>query len=160
LRILRCHLQLPLHGAVPPPRRQIVVPGAATARSESETNLGMVRPTPGSLPPAEAVHPSALVRCASMTAGYPAEEPIAGKPHGGIGGGEGQQWLSYPTLVRNCALRDASDGVRGSRMIGRTRRSRTQRSKQAYLPVLANRRSMSACQSLLDFNAMGTAGPE
>jgi len=33
-----------------------------------------------------------------MTAGYPSEEPIAGKPHDGICGGESQQWLSYPTL--------------------------------------------------------------
>ena len=32
-----------------------------------------------------------------MTAGYPSEEPIAGKPHDGICGGESQQWLSYPT---------------------------------------------------------------
>jgi hypothetical protein len=37
-----------------------------------------------------------------MTAGYPSEEPIAGKPHDGICGGEGQQWLSYPTSVQNC----------------------------------------------------------
>jgi hypothetical protein len=40
-----------------------------------------------------------------MTAGYPSEEPIAGKPHDGICGGESQQWLSYPTFVRNCTLR-------------------------------------------------------
>jgi hypothetical protein len=32
-----------------------------------------------------------------MTAGDPSEEPIAGKPHDGICGGESQQWLSYPT---------------------------------------------------------------
>ena len=32
-----------------------------------------------------------------MTAGYPSEEPIAGKPHDGICGGESQQWLSYLT---------------------------------------------------------------
>jgi len=37
-----------------------------------------------------------------MTTGYPSEEPIAGKPHDGICGGESQQWLSYPTSVRNC----------------------------------------------------------
>jgi|HubBroStandDraft_5_1064220.scaffolds.fasta_scaffold30020_2 hypothetical protein len=36
-----------------------------------------------------------------MTAGYPSEEPIAGKPHDGICGGESQQWLSYPTFVQN-----------------------------------------------------------
>jgi hypothetical protein len=39
-----------------------------------------------------------------MTAGYPPEEPIAGKPHDGICGGESQQWLSYPTFVQNCTL--------------------------------------------------------
>src|SRR6202041_4001300 len=61
------------------------------------TNLGMVRGTPDCLPPAKAGHPPTLVRCASMTAGYPSEEPIAGKPHDGICGGESQQWLSYPT---------------------------------------------------------------
>ena len=33
------------------------------------------------------------------------EEPTAVTPHGGICGGESQQWLSYPTkpLVRFCA---------------------------------------------------------
>ena len=39
-------------------------------------------------------HPSTLVRCASMTAGNPSEEPIAGKPHDGICGGESRRWLS------------------------------------------------------------------
>jgi hypothetical protein len=39
-----------------------------------------------------------------MTAGYPSEEPIAGKPHDGICGGESQQWLSYPTFVQNRTL--------------------------------------------------------
>jgi hypothetical protein len=39
-----------------------------------------------------------------MTAGDPPEEPIAGKPHDGICGGESQQWLSYPTFVRNCTV--------------------------------------------------------
>jgi hypothetical protein len=34
-----------------------------------------------------------------MTAGDPSEEPIAGKPHDGICGGESQQWLSYPTIA-------------------------------------------------------------
>jgi hypothetical protein len=34
-----------------------------------------------------------------MIAGYPSEEPIAGKPHDGICGGESQQWLSYPTCA-------------------------------------------------------------
>ena len=32
-----------------------------------------------------------------MTAGYPSEEPIAGKPHDGVCGGKSQQWLDYPT---------------------------------------------------------------
>jgi hypothetical protein len=33
------------------------------------------------------------------------EEPTAVTPHGGICGGESQQWLSYPTMphVRFCA---------------------------------------------------------
>jgi hypothetical protein len=39
-----------------------------------------------------------------MTAGYPSEEPIAGKPHDGICGGESQQRLSYPTSVQNRKL--------------------------------------------------------
>jgi hypothetical protein len=39
-----------------------------------------------------------------MTAGNPSEEPIAGKPHDGICGGESQQWLSYPTFVQNRTL--------------------------------------------------------
>jgi hypothetical protein len=43
-----------------------------------------------------------------MIAGYPSEEPIAGKPHDGICGGESQQWLSYPTFVQNCTLSQAS----------------------------------------------------
>src|SRR6202789_4171488 len=98
LRILRRHLQLSLHGAIPPPRCQIVVQGAAATKSEGETNLGMVRSAPGGLPPAKADCPPTLVRWTSMTAGYPSEEPIAGKPHDGICGGESQQWLSYPTL--------------------------------------------------------------
>ena len=46
-----------------------------------------------------------------MTAGYPSEEPIAGKPHDGICGGESQQWLSYPTFVQNLTLRGDSEGV-------------------------------------------------
>src|ERR1700759_3734291 len=57
----------------------------------------MVRTTPDGLPLTEADYPSTLVWCTSMTAGYPSEEPIAGKPHDGICGGESQQWLSYPT---------------------------------------------------------------
>jgi RNA-directed DNA polymerase len=104
LRILRRHLQLSLHGAIPPPRCQIVVHGAAATKSEGETNLGMVRPAPGGLPPAKADCPPTLVRWTSMTAGYPSEEPIAGKPHDGICGGESQQWLSYPTFVQNRTL--------------------------------------------------------
>jgi hypothetical protein len=39
-----------------------------------------------------------------MTAGYPSEEPIAGKPHDGICGGESQQWPSYPTFAENRPL--------------------------------------------------------
>src|SRR6202789_3775931 len=104
LRILRRHLQLSLHGAIPPPRCQIVVQGAAATKSEGETNLGMVRSAPGGLPPAKADCPPTLVRWTSMTAGYPSEEPIAGKPHDGICGGESQQWLSYPTFVQNRPL--------------------------------------------------------
>ena len=40
-----------------------------------------------------------------MTAGDPSEEPIAGKPHDGICGGESQQWLSYPTKCFECPAR-------------------------------------------------------
>ena len=50
-----------------------------------------------------------------MTAGYPSEEPIAGKPHDGICGGESQQWPSYPTFVRNRTLSQKVNKISGFR---------------------------------------------
>src|ERR1700689_218007 len=84
---------------------RVVAPCAAAAESEGETHLGVVRTAFGGLSPTEAGYPPTLVRCASIIAGYQSEEPIAGKPHDGICGGESQQWLSYPTFVQKSTLR-------------------------------------------------------
>src|SRR5271170_1188987 len=96
LSVLRRDLQLSITARVQGLRRQVLAQGARQTQPKGLHDLDDLPPTPDRLPPPGTGDPPGM---AAMTdpPRVPSEEPTAVTPHGGICGGESQQWLSYPT---------------------------------------------------------------
>src|SRR5271163_3978813 len=91
-------------------RCQVLAQGARQKHPKGPHELGYLPPAPDCLPPPRTSDPPGM---ATMIAPprVLSEEPTAATPHGGICGGESQQWLSYPTAL-HARRRHAAVGAR------------------------------------------------
>src|SRR4029077_12991551 len=77
-------------------RRQVLAQGARQTQPKGPHELDDLPPTPDRLSPPETGDPPGMAALIDPPRVL-SEEPTAVTPHGGIRGGESQQWLSYPT---------------------------------------------------------------
>src|SRR4029077_9199913 len=80
-------------------RRQVLAQGARQTQPKGPHELDDLPPAPDRLSPPETGDPPGMAALIDPPRVL-SEEPTAVTPHGGIRGGESQQWLSYPTNPR------------------------------------------------------------
>src|SRR5271170_4305896 len=96
LSVLRRDLQLSITARVQGMRRQVLAQGARQTQPKGPHELDDLPPAPDRLSPPETGDPPGMAALIDPPRVL-SEEPTAVTPHGGIRGGESQQWLSYPT---------------------------------------------------------------
>ena len=89
-------LQLSIIARVQGLRRQAVAQSARQTQPKGPHELGDLPPAVDCLPPPGTCDPPGMEAMIDPPQVL-SEEPTAVTPHGGICGGESQQWLSYPT---------------------------------------------------------------
>src|SRR5271157_2862329 len=123
LSVLRRDLQLSIIACVQGMRRQALAQDARQPQPKGPHELGDLPPAPDRLPPPGTGDPPGMAAMIDSPRVL-SEEPTAVTPHGGICGGESQQWLSYPTKphVRLCVQRrlacSAGERPAGARVRG------------------------------------------
>src|SRR5208337_2254297 len=96
LSVLRRDLQLSIIALVQGMRRKVLAQDARQPQPKGPHELGDLPPAPHRLPPPGTGDPPGMAEMIDSPRVL-SEEPTAVTPHGGICGGESQQWLSYPT---------------------------------------------------------------